>query len=74
MVSENFVLGSLAVLLGERVLAPMRRVVAKEALAQTAAACEIAPSILGLKIGDLAALLAALNDPVVKKSLENNRA
>jgi glucokinase len=71
---EVVVLGSLAVLLGERVLAPMRRVVAKEALAQAAAACEIAQSVLGLEIGDVAALMAALNDPVVKKSLESNRA
>ena len=73
LVSENFVLGSLAVLLGERVLAPMRRVVAKEALTQTAAACEIAPLVLGPEIGDVAALMAALS-PVVKKSLESNRA
>jgi glucokinase len=71
---EVVVLGSLAVLLGERVLAPMRRVVAKEALAQAAAACEIVPSVLGLEAGDVAALMAALNDPVVKKSLESNRA
>ena len=70
---EVVVLGSLAVPLGERVLAPMRRV-AKEALAEAAAACEIVPSVLGLEIGDVAALMAALNDPVVKKSLESNRA
>jgi len=66
------VLGSLAVLLGERVLAPMRRVVAREALPQAAAACEILPSVLGLQIGDVAALMAALSDPSIKKSLESD--
>jgi glucokinase len=67
---QVIILGSLAVLLGERVLAPMRRVVAKEALPQAAAACEILPSVLGLQIGDVAALMAALNDPTVMKMLE----
>jgi glucokinase len=67
---QVIVLGSLAVLLGERVLAPMRRVVAKEALPQAAAACEILPSVLGMQIGDVASLMAALNDASVKKMLE----
>jgi glucokinase len=69
---QVIVLGSLAVLLGERVLATMRRVVAEEALPQAAAACEIVPSVLGFQIGDVAALMAALNDPVVQKSLGCN--
>jgi len=69
---QVIVLGSLAVLLGERVLAPMRRVVAREALPQAAAACEILPSVLGLQIGDVAALMAALSDPSIKKSLESD--
>lgn len=67
---QVIVLGSLAVLLGERVLAPLRRVVAAEALPQAAAACEIVPSVLGLSIGDVAALMAALNAPLVRKTWE----
>jgi glucokinase len=66
---EVIVLGSLAVLLGEQVLAPARRVVAKEALPQAAAACEILPSVLGMQIGDVAAVMAALNDPVARIAL-----
>jgi glucokinase len=69
---QVIVLGSLAVLLGERVLAPMRRVIAQEALCRAAAACEITPSVLGPQVGDVAALMAALNDPEFKKSLECN--
>jgi hypothetical protein len=53
------------------VLAPIRRVVAKEALPQAAAACEILPSVLGLQIGDVAALMAALNDASVREMLED---
>jgi xanthosine utilization system XapX-like protein len=61
------VLGSLAVVLGERVLGPARQVVAEEALPQAAAACEILPSVLGREIGDLASLMAALTDPALSK-------
>jgi glucokinase len=61
---EVIVLGSLAVALGERVLGPGREVVKAEALPQAAQACEIAPSVLGSRIGDVAALMAALTDPV----------
>jgi glucokinase len=71
---QVIVLGSLAVVLGERVLAPMRRVVVAEALPQAAAACEIVPSVLGPQIGDVAALMAALNDPSVRKILETDQA
>jgi glucokinase len=67
---QMIVLGSLAVLLGERVLAPLRQVVAEEALPGAAAACEIVPSLLGLAIGDVAALMAALEAPAVQKILE----
>jgi glucokinase len=67
---QVIVLGSLGVLLGERVLAPMRRVIAEEALPQAAAACEIVPSVLGTEIGDVAALMAALDHPAVAKILE----
>lgn len=69
---EVIVLGSLAVLLGEQVLAPMRHVVAEEALPNASSACEILPSALGIGIGDVAALMAALSDPVMKKILGGN--
>jgi glucokinase len=71
---QVIVLGSLAVLLGDRVLAPLRRVVREEALTEAAAACEIVPSSLGLGIGDVAALMAALDAPAVRKILEHNSA
>jgi glucokinase len=67
---QVIVLGSLAVLLGERVLAPARMVVAQEALPQAVACCEICSSVLGMQIGDVAALVAALNDPVAREALE----
>jgi glucokinase len=71
---ELIVLGSLAVALGDRVLAPARRVVREEALPQAAAACEIVPSTLGKKIGDLAALMGVLSDPLVLRLMgERNR-
>jgi glucokinase len=57
---QVIVLGSLAAVLGERLLAPARRIVAAEALPQAAAACEILPSALGAHIGDVASLMAAL--------------
>jgi glucokinase len=60
---ELVVLGSLGVVLGERVLGPARRVVQREALPQAAAACAIVPAALGARIGDVAALMAALTDP-----------
>jgi glucokinase len=71
---QVIVLGSLAVALGERVLAPMRRVVAKEALPQAAAACEILPAALGIEIGDVAALMAAVTDPAMQEILEQHSA
>jgi glucokinase len=56
---QLIVLGSLAVVLGDRVLAPARRALAEEALPQAVAACEITPAQLGAGIGDVAALMAA---------------
>lgn len=56
-------LGALAVVLGELLLAPARRVLADEALPQAVAACEILPAALGKEIGDVAALMAALTQP-----------
>jgi glucokinase len=58
---QMIVLGSLAVALGDRVLEPARRALAEEALPQAVAACEIVPAKLGKRIGDVAALMAALN-------------
>ncbi|MGH9855568.1 MAG: hypothetical protein ACREBD_37515 [Blastocatellia bacterium] len=59
---QIIVLGSLAVTLGDRVLAPARRALAEEALPQAVAACEVVPAKLGQRIGDVAALMAALTD------------
>ncbi|MFI4889131.1 MAG: ROK family protein [Steroidobacterales bacterium] len=64
-------LGSLAVVLGERVLGPAREVVAREALPQAVAACDIVPAALGVNIGDVAALMAALRDAQIAKLLED---
>ena len=60
---QVIVLGALAVVLGERLLAPARRVLAEEALPQALAACEIRTAALGKGIGDVAALMAALTQP-----------
>ncbi len=66
---QIIVLGSLAVVLGEKILAPAREVVLLEALPQAAAACTILPAGLGTQIGDVAALMAALTDPTVAERL-----
>jgi glucokinase len=67
---QAIVFGSLGVVLGERILAPARKVIAAEALPQAAAACELLPSVLGKHIGDVAALMAALAEPSVRRALE----
>jgi len=59
------------VLLGDRVLGPARQVVARGALPQAAAACQIVPAALGARIGDVAALMAALSDERVVKLLRS---
>jgi glucokinase len=66
---QVIVFGSLGVALGERVLGPARKVIATEALPQAAAACELVPSVLGRRIGDVASLMAALADPAVRAQL-----
>ncbi len=66
---ELIVLGSLAVALGDRVLGPARAVVAREALPQAATACPIVPAGLGARIGDVAALMAALTDAQARARL-----
>lgn len=62
---QIIVFGSLGVVLGERILAPARKVIQQEALPQAAAACELIPSILGNRIGDIASLMAALTDSAI---------
>ncbi len=62
---QVIVFGSLGVVLGERIFAPARTVIEKEALPQAAAACAIIPSVLGNGIGDIASLMAALTEPGV---------
>ena len=58
---EIIVIGSLAVRLGDWVLEPAREVVRSEALSQAVAACRIVPAALGERLGDVAALCAALH-------------
>jgi len=55
------VLGSLAVVLGDRILGPVREVVSREALPQAVAACTIQATALGKQIGDVASLMAAIS-------------
>jgi glucokinase len=69
---QVIVFGSLGVVLGERIFAPARKVIAAEALPQAAAACELLPSVLGKQIGDVAALMAALTDPSVQRVLDRD--
>jgi glucokinase len=57
---EVIVIGSLAVRLGELVLGPARAAVRREALPRAVAACRIVPAALGERLGDVAALCAAI--------------
>ena len=57
---ERIVMGSLAVRLGELILEPARRVMREEALARAAEVCEVVPSELGERLGDVAALCVAM--------------
>jgi glucokinase len=57
---DRIVLGGLAWRMGEHLLAPMRRVIRREALPQTLRACEIVPASLGEKIGEVAAICVAV--------------
>jgi glucokinase len=57
---EIIVIGSLAVRLGDWVLQPAREVICREALPAAAAACRLVPAALGERLGDVAALCAAL--------------
>ncbi len=57
---ELIVLGSMAVRLGELLLSPARQAMRREALPGTFAACRLSPAALGERIGDVAALCAAV--------------
>lgn len=63
---QMIVHGSLAVVFGKIVLAPARSELAKEALPQALAMCEVLPAALGKRIGDV----AALNRPAIFSNLE----
>lgn len=58
---EIIVIGSLAVRLGDWILEPAREEVNREALPAAAAACRIVPAALGERLGDVAALCAAIH-------------
>ncbi len=62
---QMIVLGSLAVALGGRILEPARRAIVESALPQAVEACEIKTCALGKQIGDVAALMAVINDPTI---------
>ena len=57
---EIIVIGSMAVRLGEILLAPARRAMKEEALPGTYVACRVVMAALGERIGDIAALCAAM--------------
>jgi glucokinase len=57
---EIIVVGTLGVVLGEMLLAPARRVLAEEALPLPASICQVVPAQLGDRLGDVAALMAAI--------------
>ena len=57
---DMIVVGTLGVVLGDLLLEPARAVVQAEALPRAAAACRIVPAALGSRLGDVAALMAAI--------------
>ncbi len=57
---EVVVVGTLGVVLGESLLAPARDMLASRALPSAVAACTLMPATLGLRIGDTAAIMAAI--------------
>jgi phosphoheptose isomerase len=57
---QMIVLGSLGGALGDLFIQPARDVVKAESLAQPAEACRIVPAELGARLGDVAALVAAI--------------
>jgi glucokinase len=58
---QRIVIGGLAMRLGELLLNPARKSLHKEGLKQAVEACEVIPSLLGERIGDVAALCVAMD-------------
>ena len=67
---QLIVLGSLGVVLGDRILRSAREVLAQEGLPQSVGACRIVPAELGRRVGDVAALMAALSKPSIARLAE----
>jgi glucokinase len=57
---DVIVVGTLGVVLGDLLLEPARAVVRAEALPRAVAVCRIVPAQLGSRLGDVAALMAAI--------------
>lgn len=57
---DMIVVGTLGVVLGDLLLAPARAALSAEALPRAAAACRVVPAALGSRLGDVAALMAAI--------------
>lgn len=57
---ERIVIGGLAMRMGERLLAPARRAMEREALPGSARICQVVPATLGESIGDVAAICIAM--------------
>ncbi len=58
---EKIVLGSIFVRAGEYLIPEMEKVLKRECLVQSLAACRVVPSLLGEKLGDVAAITVAIN-------------
>lgn len=58
---DMIVIGTLGVVLGDLLLDPARAMVQSEALPRAAQACQIIPAQLGNRLGDIAALMAAIS-------------
>jgi len=54
-------IGTLGVVLGDLLLDPARAMVQAEALPRAAQVCQIIPAQLGNRLGDIAALMAAIS-------------
>ncbi|MGC1400376.1 ROK family protein, partial [Candidatus Binatus sp.] len=57
---QRIVIGGIAMRTGEMILGPAREVMMREALATSAASCEVVAAALGERIGDVAALCVAV--------------
>ncbi len=58
---DRIVLGTLAVVLGDLILEPARAAMRVEALALSAAACQVVPAGLGARLQDVQALMGAID-------------